>query len=499
MYKSSPRHAFTLVEILIVLGIIVLVAAIFVPIVLNLTERNQVSKAASMLENALNIAKSRAVAQKRPSGIRLVAAANNLRSIVSGPAFAWYDQIQYVEDIGDYNTHWVWGLASINTPVTLVQPWWSRNPTQAGDIPVPTLFDAPVGFDTVTVSPGPFTFTALIDTAGTVVNRVGIPRNRLLFGPISMLLPAANQWTANSGTVYRSQRFEFSYIDNQNAVITNNVASLSGNVLPGDKIELIGVGQIYTVVSVSAALAAGPRVTASNVNIAASGNPITVPVLELDRDLTTDVVPSLNGRPNYRIIRQPRVIANLAPMKLPQDVVIDLTPTRVGFFGTPPVIGPGPLNGRAFNADIDSNANFFMTGVSTGIQIPLITGINQTTLPNRIAPLYIDILFSPTGEIMPTSQEFGNQTGGLFSNFNIGSSGLIALWLHQRGDPNLWFARQATAAQGNADNQAIVSINSRTGFIGSFPVSVTEPIGLNVDPLFNARLGKARISADTGQ
>lgn len=495
MKTKKTRPAFTLIEILIVLGIIVLVAAIFIPIVLNLSERNQVPKAASLLENALNIAKSRAVAQRRPNGIRLLATPNNLRSLVTGPAFAWYDQIQYIEDAGDYNTHWVWGLASFGAPVTVMQPWWSRNPTQAGDIPVPSPYDLPIGMDSITVGPGPFPFTALIDTAGTVVNRV-IPRNRLLFGPISQLQPSSNQWTGNTGTVYRSQRFEFSFIDNQNANVTNNVASLTGSVLPGDKVEIVGVGEIYTVVSVSAATGAGPRVTASNVDITGTG--ITVPVLELDRPLTTDVVPSLNGRANYRVIRQPRVIANLPPLKLPQDVVIDLTRTRSGFFGAPPVVGPGPLNGRAANADIDSTGSFFMSGVSAGIDVPLITGINQTLTPNLIAPLYVDIMFSSSGEIMPTTQVFGNQSGGQFGGFSIGSSGLIALWLHQRGDPNLWEARQATAAQGNADNQALVTINARTGFISSFPVNLTLPAGI-VDPLYNARLGKARISADTGQ
>ena len=50
------------------------------------------------------------------------------------------------------------------------------------------------------------------------------------------------------------------------------------------------------------------------------------------------------------------------------------------------------------------------------------------------------------------------------------------------------------AAQGNADNQAIVAVNGRTGFIGSYPINK-----LTTDPLANARIGKARISADTGQ
>ncbi|MFT3879086.1 MAG: type II secretion system protein [Gemmatales bacterium] len=499
MVFTRRRSAFTLVEMLVVLGIIAGVAAMFIPIVLNMTDRDQVPKAASMVENALSIAKSRAVSEHRPCGIRLVIANSALRNLTTGQGFAWYDQIQYIEDQGDYNQHWVWGISTNGTSTVVSQPWFSRNPAiTPPDITVPVPSDLPVGYDDVTVGAGPFTFTALVDTAGTVQTRTNIPRNRLLFGPICPLQPAANRWQgANavaSGIFYRAQRFEFSFVDNVNAAVTANVASLAARVQPGDKVEINGVGEIYTIVSVSAANAAG-RVTSFNVNISGNANVIPVPVIELDRPLTRDVLPSVNGRANYRIIRQPRVIEAIPPVKFPQDVVIDLTNSRVPFFAAPPATSGGPLFGVRPNADIDSTGTISMSGVSAGINTTLITGINQTAVANRIAPQFVDILFSPTGEILPTNQDFGNQNaGGVFGQFNVGSSGLVALWLHSRGDPNLWAARQITAAQGNADNQAIVAINGRTGFIGSYPLSNNT-----ADPLANARTGKGRISADTGQ
>lgn len=471
MNFRNQRSGFTLVEILIVLGIIVAVAAIFVPVALNLTDRNQVAKGASMLENALSIAKSRAIAERRPNGIRLIAANNGLRTTAGGAAFAWYDEIQYIEDPSDYAEHWVWGAADLGL-VSVTQPWWSlrRGGTTFGPAaPIPGAL--PWAFDTVTLDINPITIpTAIIDPQGTTQNNRIVQRNFLLFSPITgsdwrgtppFPKPFFNYDNGTNDAVtgtdtYRSQRLQYSFAGNTPATVQ-----------VGDRIEITGTGQLYTVVSLSTGV----------VQVSAANN-ANVCVIEIDRPLSSNVVPALNGRPNYRIVRQPRPISSIPPMKLPQDVVIDFTIDRSSF--------PGATN-------LDTNNSIFMSNVSSGANVTGITGITTTT-PNFIAPHYIDVMFAPSGEVMPTSQVFRNGTA--VGSFSIGSSGLIALWLHQRGDPNLWVARQATAAQGNADNQAIVAINARTGFIGSYPMT---PLSVSTDPLFYARLGKARISADTGQ
>jgi prepilin-type N-terminal cleavage/methylation domain-containing protein len=489
MHAKVKRTGFTLVELLIVMGIIVLAAAILVPVTLSLSERNQVPKAASMIEGAMQLAKSRAIASKRPNGFRLVALEARQRTTVGNIGFAWMNEIQFIEDPGDFNDAWVWGVASISGVVTVPQPWWGRNsPAPAINRPVPNPGEPSNGIDTIQVAPGPFSFTALADTAGTVVNLSGanaIPRNRCLFGPISNLAnssPATNQWTGGSGGNYDGQRLRFSFVDNQNVNLnTASITNLQGQVQPGDRVELLDTGEIYEVQFVSAVQAAGPRVTGLNVPISGNANPINVPVIVLDRPLTRDIPPTFNGRPNYRVIRQPRPVAGVQPIKLPQDVVVDLTPPRQAGLNT------------------DTTNTIYMSGVSLGVTTPGITGLTPVQPPPAgfpvvplVAPPFVDIMFSPSGEVIPTSQQFGNLNTGPYSSFSVGTSDVIALWVHSHGSADLWFNRQLSAAQGNADNQALVTVHARTGIIGSYPVS------RSADPLEYVRTGKGRMSADTG-
>ena len=456
MHIHPKRQAFTLVEILIVLGIIAAVAAIFVPVALNLTERNQVPKAASMLENAMALAKARAVAERRPNGIRLILSNPALRTTGGNAGFLWFDEIQYIEDPSSFVEHWLWGLADGSQVVQ--QPFWSTAAPVVGPA-APSPGALPLGIDAVTVATGPFNFAAgslIVDSNGTT-NSAAVPvnRNRCLFGPISIIV-GVNQWTANSGTVYRSQRLQY-----------NPAGITPFSIQPGDRIELNGVGEMYTIAAMS--------VTNVDIAVAPSAR-IIVPVFVLDRALSANVAVPVNGRPNYNLIRQARPVPAMKPVKLPQDVVIDLTPTRGGV------------------QDLDTTNAFFMSGVSSGINVSPVFGLNPAAVAGEVGPTYVDILFSPSGEIIPTAQRF--RTGGNTGSFSVGASGLVALWIHQRGDPNLWANRQATAAQGNADNQALVAVNARTGFIGSYPMT---PLAISTDPLNYARTGKARTSADTGQ
>lgn len=472
MKTIAKRSAFTLVEMLIVLGVIATVAAIFIPIVLNMTDRNQVPKGASLLENALSVAKSKAISDKRPHGIRLNIAPSSLRTTASGVGMAWYNQLQYIEIPPDYTERWVW--SNIGTTVSpFVLPFWS---TRFADCTT-----SPVGFDSIPV-PDMSTIASLPTVSAAVRlqlnNTYGVPpntnapynfRRHILFCPIV----TSTGWTGISGTTHLSPATNFQYNDGSPDL-----------VFAGDSIELNGTGEIYKIIYVSTGSYLLPDSTP------ASGVPRTsrVHYLILDRPLTNEVLTPTNGTSNFRVIRSPRVIASLPTIDLPQDVVLDFNPT----FLVGGVRNAKDTSGTIYMSGV-GNGNSSPSGTGSGVQTSEITGLTTTTA-GLTAPLFIDIMFSPTGEIIATSQNGGLVGAG--AGFSVGQSGLIALWLHSRGDPNIWAARQITAAQGNADNQAIVAINGRTGFIGSYPVA---PLNVTTDPLANARIGKARISADTGQ
>jgi prepilin-type N-terminal cleavage/methylation domain-containing protein len=478
MTTRNRRPAFTMMEMMIVMGIILVIAAIMIPASLALTDRSFVPKAASMLENALAYAKTLAVAEKRPHGIRLIA--SNRSTTVNGISLAWYDEIQFIENPGDYVEAWVWGLASNN--FTVLQPFWSLANTPGPAAPLAGAL--PLGFDGISVFGGPFTYMA---TDGTTIAQVTRPRNRLLFGPISWVPSTAggNTWTGNSNTNYKSQRLEFNYVS------TSPIA-----VQRGDKVELFGTGEVFTVQSVSWSEVGAATVTNINIGVPNSKQPIPVPIIEVDRDLPQDINVPLNGRPNYRIIRQPRPIPSIQPVKLPQEVVIDATP--VFLVGVNKVATD--VSGSIYMSGVgNGNAGGQATWNGTGVRTSEITGLTTVTPPPppyQVAPPYIDIVFSPSGEVIPTGQSFASPgPPATVSSFNVSQDDLIVLWLHAYGDPNLWAARQPTAAQGNADNQALVAVHARTGMIGSYPVAV--PTTYN-DPLAFVRNGIGRKSSETG-
>jgi prepilin-type N-terminal cleavage/methylation domain-containing protein len=67
----SKRSGFTLIELLVVIGIITTLATLIIAIAPRFGERQRASRGASMLQSWLNLAKQRAMRDRRPVGIRM--------------------------------------------------------------------------------------------------------------------------------------------------------------------------------------------------------------------------------------------------------------------------------------------------------------------------------------------------------------------------------------------------------------------------------------------
>jgi hypothetical protein len=161
-------------------------------------------------------------------------------------------------------------------------------------------------------------------------------------------------------------------------------------VQPGDYLEIQGGGLVHQIQSVSSSQGNGIGDTLSFVG--------------------GSTIPSFSPTTQYRVIRQPRVLAGEPALQMPQNVAIDLT-TNQTYVG----VGGG--------------------GIPTG----MITNLGTSGQP-------IDILFSPSGEVIGP----------------LAGSNTICLWV-----------RDITLDAAAPGEQMLVCIYCRTGFIAAHPVDLT--------------------------
>lgn len=203
---------------------------------------------------------------------------------------------------------------------------------------------------------------------------------------------------------------------------------LNQDVLPGDYIEFLGNGQLFQIGGVS-----GNQLLLSR--------PLAVPL----------AAPSFPT--NYRIIRRPRPVPGERPLEMPRGVVVDLT----GRFNdsVPPGDGSGQLSGN----DRDLGNVIWMRGIST-----------RFNLANTV-----DIMFGPSGQVIG----------------DAAANDIIYFWLHPSAEPNGWMLRNPGASLGDAGNQSLVVVYSRSGTTTSYPVNQGTP-GNAADPYGFAKAARAQ-------
>src|SRR5207248_9565455 len=99
----AQRRAFTLVEMLVVIAVMVALLGLVAAVAPRFNERQRPSKGAGQLQSWLNLAKNRALRDQRPRGIRLP-------PLLNSPAEASYvTEVQFIElpEVFTGGTLWV--------------------------------------------------------------------------------------------------------------------------------------------------------------------------------------------------------------------------------------------------------------------------------------------------------------------------------------------------------------------------------------------------------
>jgi len=89
--SAANRSAFTLVELLVVIAVIVALLGLVAAVAPRFGERQRPSRGAGQLQSWLNLAKQRALRDQRPRGIRLPSVPNN------AAGYAYITEVQFIE------------------------------------------------------------------------------------------------------------------------------------------------------------------------------------------------------------------------------------------------------------------------------------------------------------------------------------------------------------------------------------------------------------------
>jgi prepilin-type N-terminal cleavage/methylation domain-containing protein len=278
MQRRTTARGFTLIELLIVLGIVVVLASFTIVITLRMQERDQVPRAATIIQGALAQAKIRAVAERQNVGVRLVLTLNKLEMPgivdVDGDAKITLADLRVAPNFPAKIKH-------RNTNVGLVDYLDVLAPTTFGGLANGTDDDQNTWPDDL-----------VLCEAVEFIRDPGDFTDGRVSGPL-----------AGNNRLLRLDR----------SSETLDLQVLSNFVQVGDWMEILGLGQPYQIVGMA------PDQTDPNDRF----NRVV-----LDRDLDYPV-----ARASYRIIRQPQPIPGEKPLALPAGAVLDLRSTVLSSSG----------------------------------------------------------------------------------------------------------------------------------------------------------------------
>ncbi|HXG09621.1 MAG TPA: prepilin-type N-terminal cleavage/methylation domain-containing protein [Gemmataceae bacterium] len=280
-HRGLGRPGFTLTEMLVAIVIIVIVAAITAALVPRIGQQERAARGADRLQRWLLIAKQRALSERTPVGLRLKPV--DIPPLISPTPVNPGQQTVNVQTSGTVpSTGWPWRIQQ-GTPLLIADSTGTNLELVRVTAATPTSFTA--------------TFNQPHSTGFSITVLAYVTELEYIYQPE----PYRKGKYAGRETTLPGNWCKFEGADFlQGGTFSAN--DPNAPVQPGDYLEVYGGGLVTQIEQV----------------VVSGGNELLRTVSPTP-DLSTGVKTE-----NYRILRQPRLLQGESPLKLPQDIVIDL-------------------------------------------------------------------------------------------------------------------------------------------------------------------------------
>ncbi|SRR5579883_852835 len=360
---DNRRKGFTLVEMLVVIGIILVLAALAAAFAPRITDSTNLTRAVDNLEQWLLTAKMRAKRDGLATGIRFVQA--------QGDTGQYYSQVQYIQQPDPITGGWLSATQSTTGSSVQAPPPYNPNTNQTiwlnGSMILPT--PNPAGLP---LAVGTQQFTIPLQNGEVAIYNL----DATLGGT-----PLASQWLVQPGDYLELRDggvYQISGVVTFGPQPTLVPSTTSGWPQAAVPVTILQLGAIPPWGATTYyAIQATPPIATPATQVYLSGNtwwnPTSSPQLVFQAYQSTYEQSLAIGSPgttNFRIIRQPRILIGEEPLTLPNNYAVDLTPTlgsnvQVGTSGLPEilfapsgaVLGANAANGLTGFLVYDTTAN----------------------------------------------------------------------------------------------------------------------------------------------